>query len=146
MNTLLTAPMARVAMERRQPEVPSRPQLLYVEDEEQIRQVAKVILTHGGYTVTTAADGEEGWAALETVKFDLVITDHNMPRLTGIELVARARRHGLTIPFIVASGSDECFTDAEYEWLRLAAVLKKPFTLNELLAAVRKVLPVVART
>ena len=114
--------------------------ILYVEDEEGIRQLSERALARAGYAVTTAADGLEGWTALAAQPFDLVVTDHDMPHITGIELIARAHRQGLVVPFILVSGAVDGFEVAENQGLRLGAWLQKPFDLSTLLALVRKVL------
>ena len=114
--------------------------ILYVEDDEPIRRLVKELLTRAGYFVTTVSDGMEGWSTLTSDRFDLVITDNNLPHMTGMELIARARMEGLMVPVIVASGFAELFMGAENEWLRVAALLQKPFGAEELLAAVKRVL------
>jgi two-component system chemotaxis response regulator CheY len=102
--------------------------------------MSELALKQAGYAVTTAADGLEGWTALAADPFDIVVTDNNMPRLTGMELIAKARMKGLTVPFIVASGSVGRFHDTGNQWLHLAATLPKPFGPGELVATVRRVL------
>lgn len=114
--------------------------ILYVDDEEVIRQMSAIALESAGYSVTTAANGWDAWLALNRGAFHLVVTDHNMPRLTGLQLIKRARLHGLAIPFIVASASTDSFRQSHHEWLDLAALLRKPFKPEELLGLVRQVL------
>src|SRR5689334_19643597 len=60
--------------------------ILVVDDELGIRQVSAAVLGCSGYDVDTAEDGEAGWNALQTKNYDLLITDNNMPKLTGVEL------------------------------------------------------------
>lgn len=67
------------------------PQILVVDDSLTSRTLERNILTAAGYEVTTATDGEEGWATLQAGSFDLVVSDVEMPRLTGLEFVRRIR-------------------------------------------------------
>ncbi len=114
--------------------------ILYVEDEPVTRSVCSIVLGRAGYSVTTAADGQDAWTALISEPFSLVITDNHMPHLTGLQLVTRARTNGIEVPFIVASGSIEPFAAIENRWLRLAALIQKPFGPDDLVATVREVL------
>lgn len=126
---------ARSSMER-----VASARILYVEDEPVTRNMCELVLTRAGYSVTTAADGLEGWTTLTSEQFALVITDNHMPHLTGMQLVTRARANGISVPFIVASGSIEAFAAVENRWLRLAALIQKPFGPDDLVATVREVL------
>lgn len=116
--------------------------VLTVDDDADMLSMYAHMLADTGYTVETAADGEQGWDALCDTEYDLLLTDNSMPRLTGLELVARLRGAGMTLPVILASGS---FTPPagydERERLGLSAVLRKPFTRDELIAAVEHAIP-----
>ena len=65
--------------------------ILLVEDSMTVRELARKLLTGRGYQVDTALDGMDGWNALKTASYDLVITDMDMPRMNGIELIKRIR-------------------------------------------------------
>ena len=110
--------------------------VLVVEDDETVRQLYASLLAHSGYDVEMANDGEAGWAALVKGQFDLVVTDHNMPKLTGVELVARMRNAGMTVPVIIASGAKPQGT----EGLKVAAIVQKPFSATEFLKLVEEVI------
>jgi two-component system, chemotaxis family, sensor kinase CheA len=69
------------------------PSLLLVEDSLVIRTQMQRILGGAGYQVTVAVDGLEGWEKLQAGKFDLVISDVEMPRRDGLELTAQIRQH-----------------------------------------------------
>ncbi len=69
------------------------PSLLLVEDSLVIRTQMRRILGGAGYQVTVASDGLEGWEKLQAGKFDLVISDVEMPRWNGLELTAQIRQH-----------------------------------------------------
>ena len=114
--------------------------ILVVDDDEFIRQVNAEVLSHVGYHTETAEDGAAAWEALQTNGYDLLITDHNMPKVSGVELVKKVRSAHMTLPVILASGDLPAGELDRHPWLQLAATLLKPFTADELLATVRKVL------
>jgi DNA-binding response OmpR family regulator len=114
----------------------SRRRILVVEDDDDIRRFNAEALTGSGYHVEAAVDGAQGWEALNVSCYDLLITDNNMPNLTGIELIKKLNAARMAVPVILASGVPL----AEESELRLAATLSKPFTLDELLGTVKKVL------
>ncbi len=97
-------------------------------------------LHHAGYHVDTAEDGAFAWEALGTSRYDLMITDNNMPNLTGMELLKKLYASRMAMPFIMATGKLPEEEFARYPWLRPAATLLKPYTVEELLGAVKKVL------
>ena len=98
------------------------------------------MLAHSGYDVDTAADGREAWAALHDVSYQLLIAEHDLPRITGLELVSRARRVGMAIPVILASDAASLIYPEAVTWLGLAAYLRKPCALDQLLNAVGQLL------
>jgi len=115
---------------------PSPRRILVVDDDEDIRRFNADVLTRMGYHVEAAADGAAGWDALNANRYDLLITDNNMPKLSGVELIKKINTAGIPVPIILSSGVPQ---NEEVE-LRLAAILPKPFTLDELLGTVKKVL------
>lgn len=116
--------------------------ILVVDDDPSICSLSAEVLIRHGYEVEAAADGEAAWEALNTDGYDLLITDNDMPRLTGVELVKKLRAARMDLPVIMATGTlpKEEFTGRP--WLQPAAMLLKPFTIDELLGTVRKVLHV----
>lgn len=77
--------------------------ILLVEDDRFLRKAAEVRLRRAGYTVVTAADGEEALATASTMQPDLVLLDLIMPRMQGFEVlrVMRTQRHLDGVPIIV---------------------------------------------
>jgi DNA-binding response OmpR family regulator len=114
----------------------SRRRILVVDDDDAIRRFNFEALSSSGYHVEAAVDGAAGWEALNANKFDLLITDNNMPKLTGVELIKKLNEARMPVRVILASG----VPPAEELELRLAAILPKPFTLEELLGTVKKVI------
>ena len=71
---------------------------------------------------------------------NLLITDHDMPRLNGMELIAQARRGGRRLPIVMTSGSLHPMDDLADEGSDLAAFLPKPFASDTLVSTVEQVL------
>jgi two-component system sensor histidine kinase and response regulator WspE len=69
-----------------------RRRILVVDDSLTVRELERKLLTHHGYEVEIALDGMDGWNAVRSSPFDLVITDVDMPRMDGIELVSLITR------------------------------------------------------
>ena len=115
--------------------------ILLVEDSQSIRRLCSKVLMRSGYQVDTAEDGEAGLRALRAARhdpdsFDLLITDNEMPRLSGLDLIQQLHIEHLDLPVILASGS----VPAQTEQLRLAAILPKPFSADQLLQVVNEIL------
>ncbi len=119
-----------------------RQRILVVEDDAAIRRVNTEVLTYSGYQVDTAEDGAAAWEVLQQHNYDLVVTDNQMPRMTGIELIMKLHVARVRLPVIMATGSspDELIT--RYNPLQPARVLLKPYSFHELLASVKEVLQV----
>ena len=115
--------------------------LLVVDDDASSLELVSRCLSNAGYTVNAAADGEEAWARLRAKAYDLLLTDHVMPGLSGLELVARLRASGMTLPVIIDSASPDMREVSDYPDLALAAVLRKPLDVTEIREAVARVLP-----
>ncbi len=113
--------------------------ILYAEDNEPLRETSVRTLRAVGYFVLPVGDGQAALDAARLSPFDLLITDNDMPRLTGLELVARLRLDGSDLPVIVTSGSTNHFAAHDYEWMRLSAWVQKPFELEDLVTLVRNV-------
>lgn len=140
MNTLLETPSDRAGPSptRRQPN-PSHC-ILVVDVEGEIRQLSAEVLVRFGYRVDAAKDGATAWKALQACSYDLLITDYNLPQLSGVELVKKLRSAGMTLPVILASGELPTEELDRNPWLKLAATLEKPFSSGQLLETVRKAL------
>ncbi|MDE1919556.1 MAG: response regulator [Patescibacteria group bacterium] len=109
--------------------------VLVVDDDEEIRYMLTELLQSEGHSVSTAADGQE---ALEMIRrdagYDLVITDHNMPRLLGVELV-RLIKKGFPLMKIILMSAREDLDSVAFT-AGASAVLRKPFRANEMLSAI----------
>jgi len=93
------------------------------------------MLDRAGYDVDTVADGAEAWGALQCIRYHLLITDNEMPHLSGVELIHKVREALIPVPIVLASASM-----TSPDGLECDAVLPKPFTVRALLDTVRQVL------
>lgn len=114
--------------------------ILLADDDAQLLEVHGDVLTLFGYHVDTASNGVEAWNSLHETDYDLLITDNNMPRLTGMDLIKKVRSAGISMPIILASGTVPLDELKQNSKLTIDSILVKPFYLDELLATVKKVL------
>ena len=84
--------LGRVSSGKERVVAAARKRVLVVDDSLTVRELERKLLAGRGYDVTIAVDGMDGWNAVRSERFDLVITDIDMPRLDGIELVTLIRR------------------------------------------------------
>ncbi|MGE8409113.1 MAG: hybrid sensor histidine kinase/response regulator [Pseudomonas sp.] len=86
----------------------ARKRVLVVDDSLTVRELQRKLLSNRGYEVAVAVDGMDGWNALRSEDFDLLITDIDMPRMDGIELVTLLRRDSRlqSLPVMVVSYKD----------------------------------------
>ena len=117
----------------------SRPTILIVEDDDAVRQTLADILEINGYVVCQAADGRDGLEAALTAPPALIITDINMPGLTGFELLERVRRHDelKTVPVIVITAKVDRAAMRLGMELGADDFITKPFTEDEVIHSVR---------
>jgi len=85
----------------------SRKRILIIDDEVDVRELLALLLERDGYRVARAEDGTEGLAMVQSLRPDLVITDHLMPGLSGAEIVRtmRAEPALASIPVIMVTGA-----------------------------------------
>jgi DNA-binding response OmpR family regulator len=114
--------------------------ILIVDDDHATRQLSLDLLAGSGYNVEGVKDGAAGWEALQTNDYDLVVTDNKMPKMTGIEMMAKLRAARMTVPVIMATGILPTHEFVHRPWLKPDAMLQRPFSNEDLLAAVKKVL------
>jgi len=83
--------------------------ILVVDDSFTVREMERKLLESKGYLVDTAIDGVDGWNAVRTGSYDMVISDVDMPRMNGIEFVNQIKRHAelKSIPVIIVSYKDK---------------------------------------
>ncbi len=114
--------------------------ILMVDDDSHRCHLNAEVLRRQNYEVNTAADGQAGWEELQTNRYHLLITENDLPRLTGVGLVKKLHSACLPVPVIVVTRTLPARKSPEYSWLLKATKLFKPYRLDELLGLVRKVL------
>jgi len=115
---------------------------LVVDDEIHIVQVVAIKLRNNGFDVTTAENGAVALEAAERNKPDIIVTDFQMPVMTGVEFVENLRKNPETvdIPVIMLTARGFAIEDERKEELNISACLSKPFSPRELLQSVEEVL------
>ncbi len=114
--------------------------ILLVDDDSHVRKLLSRTLAHHDHTVAEAPNGQDGWNVFiqQPEMFEVIITDIEMPKLNGIDLLKRLRVKGYTVPVIVMTGHK----DIQYsiQMLRLGAsdFLLKPFQFRDLLDSIEK--------
>ena len=114
--------------------------ILFVEEDPVLRGLSLTVLCRAGYRVKVAEDGQAAWDALQLGHYDLLITAHQMNRLSGLELVLRLRGLGRSMPVVMAADGAEAGKVAGHSWLQLSAVLRRPYSPRHLLHAAAEAL------
>lgn len=116
--------------------------ILAVDDSISIRKSISFVLTQEGYEVVEAVDGVDGLAKAKADKFNLVITDINMPNMDGIEMIKQLRQtDGYKFTPIIALTTEN--QDSKMQEGKAAGAtgwIVKPFTSEKLLAIVKKII------
>lgn len=116
--------------------------ILIADDSESIRELVEMTLTSAGYVVIKSEDGEQALQQMNGQAIDLVITDLNMPKIDGINLIReiRSSQQYSTTPVLLltteslASKKDEAKAAGATGWI------VKPFVQDKLLAVVQKII------
>jgi two-component system, OmpR family, alkaline phosphatase synthesis response regulator PhoP len=113
--------------------------ILLCDDEIHILRAAEFKMKRAGHDVRTAGDGQEALEILGSFQPDIIVTDCQMPRMDGLEMVRRLRENPATadIPvFMLTAKGFELDHDELAERLKILAVITKPFSPRDLLARV----------
>ncbi|MCD6389268.1 MAG: PhnD/SsuA/transferrin family substrate-binding protein [Desulfobulbaceae bacterium] len=116
--------------------------LLFVDDEQQILNIARKILDFLGYKVVCLTSSEE---ALELFRvqpdnFDLVLTDQTMPKMTGTDLAKKMLQIRPDIPIILCTGYSDSLTEETVKKIGMKGLILKPFVVHNLAIEIKKVL------
>ena len=115
----------------------SRRRILVVDHDSDVRQLSVDVLDGSGYDVEAVPDGVAAWEVLQAGHYDLIITENKMPGMTGIEMIEKLRSAHLTIPVILATRHLPRHEFVRKPWLLPMATLCRPFSNDDLLAAVK---------
>lgn len=115
---------------------------MVVDDEFHIVQVVAIKLRNNGFDVITADNGADAYAMMCQQKPDIVVTDYQMPKLSGLEMIEKMRANPDTaqIPVIMLTARGFAIDDEQKQKLGISACLSKPFSPREVLGTVEEVL------
>ncbi len=114
--------------------------ILIVEDDAKIARFVELELKHEGYDVDIARDGREGLGMAEAFKYQAVLLDLMLPRLSGIEVCRRIRQNDEATPIIMLTAKDDISDKVTGLDIGADDYITKPFAIEELLARIRVVL------
>ena len=116
--------------------------ILTVDDSASIRQMVTFTLKSAGYAVSEAADGEDGLKKASAGKFDLILTDQNMPKMDGITLIKTLRAHPdyNRTPILMLTTESSDSMKVQGREAGATGWLVKPFDPVKLLEVVKKVI------
>jgi DNA-binding response OmpR family regulator len=111
--------------------------ILVAEDEPTLAVALQYSLEHAGFTVTAVHDGGDAWELLQRDAFDLLITDDQMPKMTGSELCRRIREdpHFAQLPVIMLTGKE-----VHREQRGCCELIPKPFSPRKVVAIIENLL------
>ncbi len=115
-------------------------QILTVDDSASVRQMVSFTLRKVGYEVTEAVDGKDGLGKISGGKFDLIITDLNMPQLDGIQLITEVRKlKGYTfVPILMLTTESQAEKKDAGRKAGATGWIVKPFNADQLVSVVQK--------
>ena len=116
--------------------------VLVVDDEIHIVHIVAIKLRNNGYEVISADNGAEALELALREKPDIVVTDYQMPVMTGLELVEKLRQHEETkdIPVIMLTARSFAIEQEQQDALQISGCLSKPFSPRELLGNIEDIL------
>jgi two-component system, OmpR family, alkaline phosphatase synthesis response regulator PhoP len=117
--------------------------VLIADDETHILNVLAMKFKHGGLNVVAAEDGAEALRLARETLPDLIVTDYQMPRMSGLELASRLNSDPATshIPLILLTARGFSIAETQTQSPNIRCVMSKPFSPREILARVLELLP-----
>ena len=118
------------------------PLILVVDDESHIVHVVSLKLRNAGYEVITAEDGEEGLDVALENEPDLVVTDYQMPYMTGLEMCKALKENEVTCstPALMLTARGFKIPQEELDHTNIHGVISKPFSPREILSNVQELI------
>jgi two-component system chemotaxis response regulator CheY len=116
--------------------------ILTVDDSASLRMAIRIALTGAGYAVTEAGDGVDGLAKAAETRFDMIVTDLNMPNMDGLTMIRELRQQPAQtgIPIIFLTTESDADMKAQAKAAGATGWLVKPFVPDQLVKVARKVL------
>ena len=118
----------------------NKKRMLIVDDQRMVSDALRMILTFDGYEVESAESGRDALGIFEVGKFDLVFTDFEMPEMNGHELASIIKARDPRQPIIMVTAYADMVADMT-PIPQVDLVMGKPWSIDELRAAISKVLP-----
>jgi len=118
------------------PPPPGPARCLVVDDDPQVREMIRDILSNAGHAVTLAVDGADGVERFKAEPFDLVISDLAMPRLNGLQLARVCKAVRPEVPVVLLTGWGVLLTEEELAEHGVDEVLSKPVRMDQVLGTV----------
>ncbi len=113
--------------------------ILFADDEEHLRMLVRDQLVSEGFDVQTADDGDTALECLKREKYDILLLDIRMPRMSGIEVLKRIRQMDVGIRVVMLTAVDDLSVALEALKNGAHDYLTKPYDLARLLSCIRKV-------
>lgn len=112
--------------------------IVCIEDSEPVRVLVVSVATRLGHSIDSFVDGSQADESIAKIwdSLDLVITDHNLPNLSGIEIVKRLRARGYSKRIIVYSSPLQTETRQQYLSFGVERILEKPAPIEEFRSAI----------
>ncbi len=113
-------------------------QILYVDDEQNLRHLVKEQLSAEGYVVETADDGDTAIDMIKKHEYDLVLLDIRMPRVSGLEVLKYIRAQKLHCRVLMLTAVDDLSVALESVKIGANDYLTKPYEVNALLSSIHR--------
>lgn len=120
------------------PTQPARGRVLVAEDEQALARSLTRLLAGAGYEVVTACDGHSAVEALKNQEFNVVLSDIQMPGMTGLDLLRTVREHDLDVPVVLMTADPRIETAAQAVELGALQYLVKPVPVDTLFKAMER--------
>lgn len=114
------------------------PQILIIDDEENLRHMLSIMLRKQGYAVDTAADGREALERLATAVYDYILCDIRMPEMDGRTFLQQALARGVATPIIMMTAYGSIDTAVDCMQLGAYDFISKPFKQDEIVIVLKK--------
>ena len=111
----------------------SNKKILVIDDEKNIRELFSDFLTWYGYYVMTVENGSEGLRRLKEANFDVVLSDINIPGISGIELMKIVREEKIDVFFVLFTGVDVDIARRISEQQAADGFIEKPFSIRQII-------------
>jgi len=114
--------------------------VLYADDEDSLRMLVKNQLTQEGLSIDTADDGDTAVEMLQKNKYDVILLDIRMPRMSGIDVLRHIKRHNISSRIIMLTAVDDLAVAIEAVKHGANDYITKPFDFDSIVASIHRVI------